>query len=302
MSLQRKDNPSFNNRALNMRQITPYLFITPAIIALAALVVYPLLYGMYISLFETNLANKWNFVGVKNYLSIFSDSDFFNRIWITLKFTFLVILIHFLLGILLGIALNRKGKTITFFRVILILPWLMPDVVVALIFKWLLNPLYGLINNALLDWGAIESNISWLSDEFWAFFCIVAVAVWKGYPLVMVNVLAALQSVSSDIYEAAKVDGASGLQTLLRVILPSIKPVLTTTLILDTVWWFKHYTIIQLLTKGGPGNDTSIISIEIYKQAFEYFKYGKAAAISVVVFLICLLITKLYRRFLESED
>ena len=302
MSLQRKDKPSFNNRALNMRQITPYLFITPAIIALAALVVYPLLYGMYISLFETNLANKWNFVGVKNYLSIFSDSDFFNRIWITLKFTFLVILIHFLLGILLGIALNRKGKTITFFRVILILPWLMPDVVVALIFKWLLNPLYCLINNALLDWGAIESNISWLSDEFWAFFCIVAVAVWKGYPLVMVNVLAALQSVSSDIYEAAKVDGASGLQTLLRVILPSIKPVLTTTLILDTVWWFKHYTIIQLLTKGGPGNDTSIISIEIYKQAFEYFKYGKAAAISVVVFLICLLITKLYRRFLESED
>ncbi|MEZ3436267.1 MAG: sugar ABC transporter permease [Lachnospiraceae bacterium] len=285
-----------------MRQITPYLFITPAVIALAALVVYPLLYGMYISLFETNLANKWNFVGIKNYISIFSDSDFFNRIWITLKFTFLVIIIHFILGIILGIALNRKGKTITFFRVILILPWLMPDVVVALIFKWLLNPLYGLINNTLLDWGIIETNISWLSDEFWAFFCIVAVAVWKGYPLVMVNVLAALQSVSADIYEAAKVDGAGGLQTLFRVILPSIKPVLTTTLILDTVWWFKHYTIIQLLTKGGPGNDTSIISIEIYKQAFEYFKYGKAAAISVVVFLICLLITKLYRRFLEGED
>lgn len=302
MALQRKDKSSFNNQALNMRQITPYLFITPAVIALAALVVYPLLYGMYISLFETNLANKWNFVGIKNYISIFSDSDFFNRIWITLKFTFLVIIIHFILGIILGIALNRKGKTITFFRVILILPWLMPDVVVALIFKWLLNPLYGLINNTLLDWGIIETNISWLSDEFWAFFCIVAVAVWKGYPLVMVNVLAALQSVSADIYEAAKVDGAGGLQTLFRVILPSIKPVLTTTLILDTVWWFKHYTIIQLLTKGGPGNDTSIISIEIYKQAFEYFKYGKAAAISVVVFLICLLITKLYRRFLESED
>ncbi len=302
MALQRKDKSSFNNQALNMRQITPYLFITPAVIALAALVVYPLLYGMYISLFETNLANKWNFVGIKNYISIFSDSDFFNRIWITLKFTFLVIIIHFILGIILGIALNRKGKTITFFRVILILPWLMPDVVVALIFKWLLNPLYGLINNTLLDWGIIETNISWLSDEFWAFFCIVAVAVWKGYPLVMVNVLAALQSVSADIYEAAKVDGAGGLQTLFRVILPSIKPVLTTTLILDTVWWFKHYTIIQLLTKGGPGNDTSIISIEIYKQAFEYFKYGKAAAISVVVFLICLLITKLYRRFLEGED
>ena len=302
MALQRKDKSSFNNQALNMRQITPYLFITPAVIALAALVVYPLLYGMYISLFETNLANKWNFAGIKNYISIFSDSDFFNRIWITLKFTFLVIIIHFILGIILGIALNRKGKTITFFRVILILPWLMPDVVVALIFKWLLNPLYGLINNTLLDWGIIETNISWLSDEFWAFFCIVAVAVWKGYPLVMVNVLAALQSVSADIYEAAKVDGAGGLQTLFRVILPSIKPVLTTTLILDTVWWFKHYTIIQLLTKGGPGNDTSIISIEIYKQAFEYFKYGKAAAISVVVFLICLLITKLYRRFLEGED
>lgn len=131
---------------------------------------------------------------------------------------------------------------------------------------------------------------------------VVAVAIWKGFPLVMINVLAALQSVPEDIYEAAKIDGANKLQTLFSIVLPSIKPVLSATLILDTIWWFKHYTIVALLTGGGPGSDTSIISLEIYKQAFSYFDFGKAAAMSVVVFLICVLISKMYRRFLENED
>ena len=126
----------------------------------------------------------------------------------------------------------------------------MPEVVIALIFKWIMNPLYGLLNYGMQLLGLSEGGVSWLGDTKYAFISVVLVCIWKGYPLVMVNALAALQSVSTDIYEAAKVDGANNIQTFFRIILPSIKPVLATTLILDTVWWFKHYTIVYLMTKG----------------------------------------------------
>ena len=286
----------------DLRAIMPNFLIGPALLALVALVVYPLLYGVYISFFKTNLANKWDFVGLKNYISVFSDGVFVKQLGVTLKFTAIVVLAHFIIGIFLAMLLNQSRPGITFFRTILVLPWLMPEVVIALIFKLIMNPLYGLLNYGMQLLGLSEGGVSWLGDTKYAFISVVLVCIWKGYPLVMVNALAALQSVSTDIYEAAKVDGANKIQTFFRIILPSIKPVLATTLILDTVWWFKHYTIVYLMTKGGPGSDTSIVSIEIYKQAFDYFNFGKAASMSVVVFFVCLIISKLYRRFLDNED
>lgn len=292
----------FRQDSISMKRLMPYFFIGPALLALVALVVYPLLYGVYISFFKTNLANKWDFVGLKNYISVFSDGVFVKQLGVTLKFTAIVVLAHFIIGIFLAMLLNQSRPGITFFRTILVLPWLMPEVVIALIFKWIMNPLYGLLNYGLQLLGLSEGGVSWLGDTRYAFISVVVVCIWKGYPLVMVNALAALQSVSNDIYEAAKVDGANKIQTFFRIILPSIKPVLATTLILDTVWWFKHYTIVYLMTKGGPGSDTSIVSIEIYKQAFDYFNFGKAASMSVVVFFVCLIISKLYRRFLDNED
>ena len=292
----------FRQDSKSMKRLMPYFFIGPALLALVALVVYPLLYGVYISFFKTNLANKWDFVGLKNYISVFSDGVFVKQLGVTLKFTAIVVLAHFIIGIFLAMLLNQSRPGITFFRTILVLPWLMPEVVIALIFKWIMNPLYGLLNYGMQLLGLSEGGVSWLGDTKYAFISVVLVCIWKGYPLVMVNALAALQSVSTDIYEAAKVDGANKIQTFFRIILPSIKPVLATTLILDTVWWFKHYTIVYPSTKGGPGSDTSIVSIEIYKQAFDYFNFGKAASMSVVVFFVCLIISKLYRRFLDNED
>ena len=291
----------FRQDSISMKRLMPYFFIGPALLALVALVVYPLLYGVYISFFKTNLANKWDFVGLKNYISVFSDGVFVKQLGVTLKFTAIVVLAHFIIGIFLAMLLNQSRPGITFFRTILVLPWLMPEVVIALIFKWIMNPLYGLLNYGMQLLGLSEGGVSWLGDTKYAFISVVLVCIWKGYPLVMVNALAALQSVSTDIYEAAKVDGANKIQTFFRIILPSIKPVLATTLILDTVWWFKHYTIVYLMTKGGPGSDTSIVSIEIYKQAFDYFNFGKAASMSVVVFFVCLIISKLYRRFLDED-
>ena len=291
----------FRPRKLSQKQLLPYFFILPVFVVLLALVVYPMVYGITISFFDTDLSKKWDFVGAKNYLDIFTKDAFQESIWITFKFTFFVVLGHFVLGLLFGMALNQKKKGVTFFRTILVLPWLFPDVVIALLYKWILNPLYGLLNYALMGAGLIDKQVTWLGSTQWAFAAVVFVCIWKGYPLIMVNVIAALQSVSTDILEAAKVDGASKVQMFWRIILPAIRPVLATTVILDVVWWFKHYTLIQMLTQGGPNSVTNVVSIGIYKEAFQYFKFGRASAMAVVVFAICFIVSKVFNRLLRDD-
>ena len=292
-----------NKRKLNGEDYAPYLFVAPVVLALVILVAYPLIQGVYISLFKTDLARNWEFVGMRNYLQTFTEGDFMGNLWITVKFTIIVVCGHFLVGTICALSLNNPlNKFSTVFRTILILPWLFPDVVISMIFKWILNPTYGLLNAFLLDIGAIERATSWLGNVNNAFITVCLICIWKGYPMVLVNMLAALKSVSEDVLEAAKVDGASKMQTFFCITLPSIKPVIATTVILDIVWWFKHYTMIELLTSGGPNNTTSVVSIGIYKQAFTFFNFGRASAMAVVVFFVCILISKGLRRVLLNDD
>lgn len=281
--------------------LSGYCFILPALVIMLMLIVYPLCYGIYISFFDTNLVNKWDIVGLENYQSIGTDIEFYRSIWTTLKFTIFVVAGHFLIGFILAHALNRKIRGMTVFRSILLLPWLFPEAVIALIFKWIFNPVYGLLNHTLLTLGVISEPYSWIGSEEYAFAMLVFVCIWKGYPMVMTMILAGLQNVDKSYYEAARVDGGTKWQEFIYITLPSLKSVLTVTLVLDTVWWFKHYTMAWILTKGGPGTETSLVSIDIYKTAFEFFDFGKAAAMSVFVFVICLIISKLYRRILKDD-
>ena len=290
---RKQANISFNK--------TGYYFIFPALITMFVLIIYPLLYGVYISFFDTNLVNKWDFVGILNFKSILTDLNFYKIILLTLKFSILVVGGHFLIGFILAHALNRNIRGMAIFRSILLLPWLFPEAVIALIFKWIFNPLYGLLNHVLMTVGLTSEPISWLGSKEYAFMMLVFVCIWKGYPMVMTMILAGLQNIDKTLYEAARVDGVSKWQEFLYITLPSLKSVLTVTLVLDTVWWFKHYTMAWVLTNGGPGQETSLISIDIYKTAFEFFDFGKAAAMSVVVFVVCLAISKLYRRLLRDE-
>lgn len=281
------------------KNITPYLFISPVLIILVALVVYPICYAFFLSVMDTNFTNRWNFVGFDNYLSIFSDGSMVRSLLVTFQFTIVVVAGHLVLGTVLALAMNKKRPGVGIFRAILIIPWLLPDVVVALLFKWIFNANYGVFNNILIKLGILEKNQAWLSSGM-AFVILAAVCIWKGYALIMVNMMAGFQSVPEDIYEAAKLDGASGLQTFFKITVPTIKPVIMTAVILDTVWWFKHYTIISLLTDGGPNNATSTVSISIYKEAFSYHNYGEAAAGAGVVFLICWLISKIMRKVMDN--
>ena len=278
-------------------------FILPCLLTLLALVLYPFCYGIYISFFKTNLVNKWNFVGLENFADAFADPTMYASLWVTVKFTVFVVLGHFLLGIGLALLLNREIRFRTFFRALLLLPWLFPEVVIANLWKWIFNASTGLLNSELTSLGLISEPMTWLGSVDLALPCVIFVCIWKGYPLVMIQMLAGLQSISKSLYEAATIDGANRWQCFRYVTLPGLRSTLVVTLILDTVWWFKHVTMIWVLTSGGPGSVTNTISVEIYKQAFEYSgKYGYSAALAVIVFLICVLIGVLQRKVLTRND
>ena len=259
------------------------------------------MFGIYISFFDTNLVNKWEFVGLSYYIQALRDSSFLHSLFKTLVFTVSVVCGHFVLGFVFASFLNMDIKMRTMLRGILILPWLFPDVVIAYLFKWILNTQGGIINELLMQFHIVSESVGWLSTSKTAFPCVILVSIWKGYPLVMVQILAGIQTISSDMYEAAEIDGANAWQRFCSITIPALKPILTTILILDTVWIFKQFTLIWLMTSGGPGSSTMVSAIEIYKNAFSYFKYGLASAQSVYILVICYVIGVVFRRLLRDD-
>ena len=283
-------------------QYDGYLFSFPIVLMMGALILYPMLYGFYISFFNTNLVTKWKFVGLKYYMAAFTEPEFYQSVLLTLGFMVLVVAGHFILGFILASLLNREFRGRTIFRVIFMLPWFFPEAVVALLFTWIMNPMYGIMNSILRSLGVISTNLSWLGSKELAFPSVVFVCIWKGFPLVMTMILAGLQSISKDYYEAAELDGAGRWKQFRYITLPALKPILTTVLILDCVWWFKQYTLVYTMTAGGPGTATSLISLSIYGTAFNDLRFGKASAWGILVFVICYMINLVSKVVMKDDE
>jgi len=288
--------------SIKKEYLTGYLFISPTTIALLLLVIYPIIYGIVISLFNTNLINKWDFVGFKYFIDVLFSSRFHQSLAATFHFTFFTVIGNFIVGIALAVILNKNLPGSLFFKTILIVPWLFPEVVVGLLWKWMFNSIYGIINHFLTIANVINEPVTWLGNPDSAPWAIVITAIWKGYPIVMIFVLAGLQTIPKELYEAANLDGASKVQTFFFITIPMIKPILLVTLVLETVWWLKHFTLIWLLTQGGPVNATNVVSISIFRSAFESFRFGQAAATAVLVFFICIFISKLYKTLITTNE
>lgn len=261
-----------------------------------------MIYGFYISFFNTNLVTKWDFVGFKYYIEAFTNGTFYQSVELTFLFMLFVVAGHFLIGFYLATQLNRKFKGRTIYRIIFMLPWFFPSAVIALLFTWILNSMYGILNDFLLTIGLISSNISWLGTKTFAFPSIVVACIWKGFPLVMTMILAGLQTIPKNLYEAAEIDGVSKFGQLRYITIPSLVPILKTVLILDSVWWFKQYTLVYTMTGGGPGTATSLVSLSVYKTAFNDLRFGKGAAWGILVFGICYLISVIIKRLIKDEN
>ena len=270
-----------------------FLFVAPAVLLVALLMYYPMLRSLYESLFTTSfISPKPKFVGLDSYVKTLADPVFRQVVWNSLVWTFLVVLLQNVTGFLTALFLNQRLVGQGLIRSLVLLPWVLPGVVAAIVWRFMCDPQLGLINSLLLSSGLIRQNVAWLGDVHTAMLAAVAGAVWKGFPFSTVVYLAALQNVDPEQIEAAIIDGAGAVHRLFNVILPALRPVIAVNLLLTTILTFNYFDMIWVLTRGGPQNSTHIFPTKICELGFGQFRFGEASVygvISVAVLIVFIL-------------
>jgi len=235
---------------------------------------------------------------LENYRKLAKDPIFWNSLGKTFYFVGGTVALHLLLGLAMALALNAEIKARRFFRVLAILPWCMPDVISGLIWGFMYDPLSGIINDVLMRLHLANTNIEWLANPNLAMPSVIFADVWRGYPYVMLILLAGLQAISKELYEAARVDGASVVQEFRYITIPKLKPMIVIATVLDIIWQTRRFGLIYVMTAGGPGRETEIISILVYKEYFKYFNFEYASAMAVVMAIILLIVSLPYVRMI----
>jgi multiple sugar transport system permease protein len=283
------------------------LFIAPTVLILLAVIFVPLGWATVLSFTDHNLitaaTGEVRWVGLDNYGDLLAvSSPFWPALGLTLVYTFSIQLISLVAGFITAGLVNRGIRFQGFFRMLVLLPWIMPAVVTILLWMWILNPQYGILNFILLNLGLIQTPIAWFASAETAMPMLIVVAVWRGLPYNTLMLLAGLQTVPHDQHEAAMIDGATPLQRFLYITLPAMRKILAVIILNGVIWGFHSFTLIWPATEGGPGRSTEILSVFIYKQAFQSYDMGYASAAGLLG-LICLsVIAVVLTRTLRSDD
>ncbi len=273
--------------------------IVPAFILLAAVVLYPFLYNLVLSFGDMNLTRirEWNFVGIRQYTKIFTEPtqpDFYTIFLKTIIWTGVNVFFHVGLGLFLALILNQQLKGKSVFRTLLILPWAIPQYIVALTWRGMFNYEYGSINQILTKYMHL-SPVEWLRSPTEAFLACILTNVWLGFPFMMVVALGALQSIPSELYEAADIDGAKWWKKFKTITLPLIRPVMIPAITLGVIWTFNNLNIVWLVSNTGePSDQTHILVSYVYKAAFNFYNFSYAAALSMVIFAILLVFSLVF--------
>jgi len=292
-------------KSSSLNKLTPYFFIAPAGLVLAFGLLYPISYMMYASFLDWNpsqLIGEADWVGLKNYSTLWQDYAFRESLWVTLKFAFSVVFIEMILGLSLALLLDRNMRGMSALRTIFILPMMIAPIVVGLMWRYMYHPSIGVFNRTLNSLGF--ESIPWLSDSTWALISIIIADIWQWTPFIFILCLAALQSLPRSTLEAARMDGANAWQQAFYIKIPLMMPVLIVTLLLRLIDAFKVLEVILVMTNGGPGLSTEIIALRISRTASEFRELGVAAAMSNYLLILLLLLTIsmfLYNRFLEQH-
>jgi multiple sugar transport system permease protein len=268
------------------------LFVGPAVLVMAAACLYPVLSAFQLSLFDWSMGTPWSsarWVGIDNFVSAFSNPRVWSSLWTTLMFAAVCVSIEMALGIGLALALEHPVRGMAFFRTLFILPMMIAPIAVGLTWRYLFDAQFGLINAVLALFG-ISAKI-WLADPQLAFIAIVIADVWQWTPFVFIMIIAALANVDSAVIEASRIDGASWLQMTFLVKLPMIMHVIAITLMMRLIDAFRVLEVIYVLTFGGPGDSTEILSLHIYKTAFIGQQLGVAGAVSVLLLVVVALLS-----------
>ena len=267
--------------------IVGYLFVAPAVLLMGAGLIYPVVQGLLLSMQDWAVGTPMStaeFIGADNYLRMLSDENVQESMWVTFKFGFFTITIEMTLGIALALLLEKPIRGASVFRTIFIMPLMISPVVVGLVWRYLYDARAGWINH-YLELAGIEPLI-WLGEPHLAFFAIVFTDIWQWTPFVFIIVIAGLQALPSEVLEASRIDGANTWQQIFLVKLPMIKSILIIALLLRLIDVFKGLEVMLIMTEGGPGLATELLSLHVYKTAFDAQQLGYAAAISVLLLLI----------------
>ena len=266
-------------------------FALPAALFSLILIIYPLLTTIKLSFQDIK------FIGSKtgsstgftteNYEKLFTNTEFWDALFRSFFYTFTSLAVAFLMGLGLALLLNRKFRFQKLTRTLILLAWPIPGVIVALLFTWMFDGNYGIINEILKSLHIIDSNVKWLSGEATAMATVVLSTIWKSYPFFTLTLLAGLKGISSDFYEAAAIDGANAWQRFTKITLPALRSVIVTSLLLNGLWTFRNYDLISNITGGGPNQATETLPLLLYNQAFKYYNMGYASAIGIVSLLVC---------------
>ena len=278
-------------------------YILPTIIVLFLIIIYPLIYQLYFSFFRTSFfSESLKFVGLENYSDVMMSPDFWNSFIRSVLWTVACVVLQMVLGFSAALVFNEKFKGCGIFRALVLIPWILPAVVAASTWRWMYHADFGVVNSILRQLGLISSNVNWLGNLNLGIWAVVFVNVWKMYPFVMLMILAALQAIPRELYEAASIDGANAFQAFRYVTLPATKAIRVVTNLLLIIWSLNAFTIIFVLTEGGPLKTTEIVSLYIYRLIFQNYQFGEAAAVAMVLFLVMVFFTAIYVKQLYAKE
>ncbi len=276
-----------------LKKLTPYLYLMPSTIIMVLMLGFPIAYNIGMSFFNGSLYDEHKtFIKLQNYISVITDSKFIHIISTTVIWTVFGVVLQMLIGIGLALFVDRLKKGKTFMRTILLIPWIIPGVVTALMWKWILLADIGIINYILKTIGLTDKNILFISDPKMALLTLILINVWKATPFWFLMITAKLQDKPMDQIESATVDGARYFHVLRYIILPHLSPAIASTGVLTTIWTLNYFDLIWLVTKGGPMDATSTLPVYTYRLAFEMNDFGRSGAMAVIslilVSLVCI--------------
>ncbi len=281
-----------------------YLYLAPVILVLGGTVLFPILKAMHMSLYHHVLIKpkEYGFIGLDNYARLLHDQVFWLSLWNSFVWVFGSVTFQFLGGFAAALLLHQGFRGRAVLRTLTLLPWIIPGVVVALIWEFIYQPNYGLLNDVLIRLGWMTERVAWLSSPALAMPAVIVANIWRGVPFFAIMLLAGLQAIPTELYEAARVDGASVGQRFVYITLPMLRPIIVVATATRIVWTFNYADLIFVMTSGGPANATQITSTYTLMQAYSNLDFGYAATLSVALLLIMLAFTTVYLRLTRGLE
>lgn len=291
-----------NNGRLTDTQ-TGILLVIPGLAVFIAVILYPFISAIAMSFTDRSLLNpNSSFVGLDNYIKVFSDPYFFQTVWTTIIFVVFATLIPFTLGLIWAIVLNQGFRGSEFLRGVTLVNWIIPGTAIGFLWSWIFNGQYGILNGLLSALGIIDENISFLGQPASALICVIIARSWQMLPWYMAFLLGGLQGVPVERIEAARIDGANNLQVFRYIVIPGMRQIFFLVLILGAIGNLQHFDIPWTMTEGGPARATTTLSIEVYRTAFKNWKLGQAATVGTVWAILLLLFSVVYLKQVRESD